>query len=264
MWWIIGAFIGWVTRQAVTQHNQAKTMSQVPDWQGDKPQSLPTRSRALLYAGAASYLFIALLVSLVSVSSALVVLAVGAFAVWSYRRSSRKKYASFVNQQPPSAPLAPVTNSAATSPALPDVIEASAGMARPSAGTGYKASQTPVELAGRQSDPKPKDAVELKTGGWADLSTATLLCSWMGPTQSLGKQRFSVYRTRRGSLILKEPATGINWGLLGSSNITYQYAEGPEEQIVQVMVAKEGAREARQVFPGTFETMRVQHYSSER
>jgi len=94
MWWFIGAFMGWATRQAVTQHNQAKIMSQVPDWQGDKPQSLPTRDRALLYAGGASFLSIALLVSLVSVSSALVFLAVGAFAVWSYRRSSRKKYGS--------------------------------------------------------------------------------------------------------------------------------------------------------------------------
>jgi hypothetical protein len=32
MWWIIGGLIGWWTRKAVTEHNQAKTLSQVPDW----------------------------------------------------------------------------------------------------------------------------------------------------------------------------------------------------------------------------------------
>ena len=53
-----------------------------------------TRDRALLYAGGASFPFIASLVSLVSVSSALVFVAVGAFPVWSYRRSSRKKNGS--------------------------------------------------------------------------------------------------------------------------------------------------------------------------
>jgi hypothetical protein len=106
--------------------------------------------------------------------------------------------------------------------------------------------------------------VRLVTGSWADLSTATKLCSWEGPTEHLGRQTFTVYRTRRGSLILQEPATGINWGLLGSSNITYQYAEGTEQQVVEVMVSKGATREARQLFPAVFEAMRAHHFASER
>ena len=79
-----------------------------------------------------------------------------------------------MNEQAPPASVAAVTNSAATSPALPDVIEVAGGMTRLSAGTWSAASPAPVDAGRRHSGPMPKDAVQLKTGGWADLSTVIL------------------------------------------------------------------------------------------
>jgi hypothetical protein len=186
-----------------------------------------------------------------------------AVIIWS-RRSPR----SFVNPvaAPDSSSSGVALNSADPYPAIPEVIDAAEGPGRPSAGLWYKTtsqasmSETVEPRSGRPS----KNAVQLVTGGWVDLSTATKLCSWEGPTQHLGKQTFTVYRTRRGSLVLQEPATGINWGLLGSSNITYQYAEGTEQQVVEVMVNKGAAREARQLFPAVLEAMRAYHFQSER
>jgi hypothetical protein len=307
MWWIFGGIMAWFTRKAVTQHNQAKTLSQVPDW-GDS--SRPGASRAtylvagagLLLAlvlalaslGAAIYValvgvgiyglrrgrisvrnplltyfatggwaLIGLAVSVFSLGYALLFLALAAALIWS-RRLPR----SFVNTKVASGSASSVatSNLSEAYTAVPELIEAGEGSARPSAGTWYKTSgQAPVvETADRGSGRAPKNAVQLYTGGWADLSTATTLCSWQGPTQNHGKQTFTVYRTRRGSLILKEPATGINWGPLGSTNITYKYAEGTEQQIVEVMVKKDAAREAKQVFPAVFEAMRAEHYASER
>jgi hypothetical protein len=307
MWWIFGGIMAWFTRKAVTQHNQAKTLSQVPDW-GDSSRSdgsratyvaagagllialllarasfgaalyaalvgvgiyglwrgrVSVRNPLLTYFATGGWALIGLAVSIFSLGYAVLVLALAAALIWS-RRLPR----SFVNPTVGRGSASPVAalNSSEAYTAVPEVIEASEGSGRPSAGTWYKTSgQTPVvETADRRSGPAPKNAVALYTGGWADLSTATTLCSWQGPTQNHGKQTFTVYRTSRGSLILKEPATGINWGPLGSTNITYKYAEGTAQQIVEVMVKKGAAREAKQVFPAVFEAMRAEHYASER
>jgi hypothetical protein len=307
MWWIFGGIMAWFTRQAVTQHNQAKTLSQVPDW-GDS--SRPGASRATYVVGGAG-LLIALLLALVSPGAAIYVALVGV-GVYGLRRArisvrnplltyfgtggwvliglavsafslgyalvflamsvaiiwSRRLPPSFVNPDAASGSASSVVASNLSEPytAVPEVIEAGEGSGRPSAGTWYKTSgQAPVmETADGRSGPAPKNAVQLYTGGWADLSTATTLCSWQGPTQNHGKQTFTVYRTSRGSLILKEPATGINWGILGSTNITYKYAEGTAQQIVEVMVNKGAASEAKKLFPAVFEAMRAEHYASER
>jgi hypothetical protein len=308
MWWIIGGLIGWWTRKVMTQHNQAKTLSQVPDW-GDGSRASGNRETnviggatlllALLlvwasfsaalyvvvvgvciigfrlgrvsvrnpvfvtYFTAGIWLLLGLAVSFFSLGYALLILAFVVALIW-----SRRSTPSYVNPMAASISASPAveSNSSEAYTALPEVIEAGEGSARPPAGTWFKASdQAPVlDTSDRRSGPGPKNAVQLYTGGWVDLSTATTLCSWQGPTQNHGRQTFTVYRTSRGSLILKEPATGINWGPLGSSNITYKYAEGTEQQIVEVMVNKGAAPEARKLFPAVFEAMRAQHYASER
>lgn len=307
MWWIIGGLIGWWSRKVVTQHNQAKTLSQVPDW-GDSSRPsgkrvtyvvaaagllialllaqaslaatlyvalvgvgiiglrrgrVSVRNPLLTYFGAGGWVLIGLAVSPFSLGYALLILALAGAIIW-----SRRSKPSFVNPMAASISASPVveSNSSEAATAVPEVIEAGEGSARPPAGTWFKASShAPVlDTSDRRSEPAPKNAVQLYTGGWVDLSTATTLCSWQGLTQNLGRQTFTVYRTSRGSLILKEPATGINWGLLGSSNITYKYAEGTDHQIVEVMVNKGGAPEARKLFPAVFEAMRAEHYASER
>ena len=214
------------------------------------------------YFGVGGLLVIGLAFAAFSPGASVFPLVWAAVVVWS-RRSPR----SFVNAvaAPDSSSSGVALNPAGPYPAIPEVIDAGEGPGRPSAGPWYKAtSQAFVSDTVPRSGPPSKNAVQLLTGGWVDLSTATKLCSWEGPTQHLGRQTFTVYRTRRGSLVLQEPATGINWGLLGSSNITYQYAEGTEDQVVEVMVSKGAAREARQLFPAVFEAMRAQHLVSER
>ena len=217
----------------------------------------------ITYFAVGGVLVIGLAISMFSPGAWLVPLAWAAAIIWS-RRSTR----SFVN------PLAVrdsnssgvVLNSSGAYQAIPEVIDAAEGSGRPSAGAWYKTSsqQSELETSHTRSGPAPKDVVRLASGGWVDLSTATKLCCWEGPTQHLGKQTFAVYQTIHGSLIFKEPATGINWGLLGSSNITYQYAEEMAEQVVEVMINKGAAREARQLFPAVFEAMRATYLASER
>ena len=113
--------------------------------------------------------------------------------------------------------------------------------------------------------------VDLATGGWVDLTKATELASWSANVENLGKRDFALYRTARGSLILKDPVgrkrVAFALGLLKTpltTSVEYEFREVSPDEAASVMAENGATRDAERLFPEELAEHRVRVQDEER
>jgi hypothetical protein len=137
--------------------------------------------------------------------------------------------------------------------------------------------------------------VNLKDGGWVDLSQAALVCRWtawvykdevqagsvsllgqwrdalVGPGVARWKQGAALYRTTRGGLILKAPVgrqrMQFRWPIPfrgPTVGYFYEYKEVKPLEAVSAMVQCGATVEARRLFPDEYEQYQVIQDDQER
>jgi hypothetical protein len=116
-----------------------------------------------------------------------------------------------------------------------------------------------------------KKHVDLATGGWVDLTSATELAHWSTQVENLGRREFALYRTARGALILKAPVgrtrVAFALGMVKTpltTSVQYEYSEVSQKEAAALMAQYGAAREAKRLFPDDFAEHEVRVRDDER
>lgn len=118
---------------------------------------------------------------------------------------------------------------------------------------------------------KGLEHVDLVTGGWVDLRKADRLAQWSATLENLGKREFALYRTAKGTLILKDPVgrkrVALALGMLKTpftTSVQYEFREVSPAEAAAVMAENGASRDAEKLFPEEMAEHRVRVRDDER